>query len=370
MPPSNRYKRQIILPEIGKDGQEKISKASILCIGAGGLGCPALLYLAAAGIGHIGIIDFDNVDETNLQRQVLFTTDQIGQNKAEAAKARLRALNPDIEIQAFSEELTDKNAVTLFKNYDVILDGTDNFATKFLINDAAIKAGKPFIYASILGFEGQLSVFNLPHKGAPPPCYRCLFPEAPQTHIPNCAEAGIIGAVAGMIGSAQALEAIKIIVAHKELISLAGKLWTLDLRTLENRLLHLPKNPNCTLCSKEKEDIILTYSSPPCGTIPEITPRQTLENKTALLIDVREQEEWDTGHIENACHMPLSSLMQGREPPFDADREVILYCQKGLRSQKAAQILRAQGYLNISNMAGGYDLWTTEHCESNQPSPT
>lgn len=353
MTENNRYGRQTILPEIGAAGQEKMSRASVLCIGAGGLGCPALLYLAAAGVGRIGIVDFDSVDETNLQRQVLFTVEQIGRNKAEAARERLEALNPDITIKSYPVELTDKNAGGLFDDYDIIIDGTDNFAAKFLINDAAVKSGKPFIYGSILGFDGQLSVFNAPGG----PCYRCLFPEAPKGHVPNCAEAGVIGAVAGVVGTAQTMEAIKIIVRHKSLTPLIGKVWTLDMRSMENRILSLPKSPDCPTCSKSREDITLQYTPRVCGFIPEVTPEQAIGNKSALLIDVREQEEWDVGHIECARLFPLSKLLQGDSLDASKDCEIIIHCQKGKRGLQAAEILRARGYLNVSNMAGGYEAW-------------
>lgn len=353
MKTKRRYGRQIVLPEIGETGQEKISKASVLCIGAGGLGCPALLYLTAAGTGQIGIVDFDVVDETNLQRQVLFTVGQIGQNKAEAAKERLEDLNPEIKIQAYAEELTDQNVEKLFVGYDIIIDGTDNFAAKFLINDAAVKTEKPFIYGSILGFDGQLSVFNY-NNG---PCYRCLFPEPPKGHIPNCAEAGVIGSVAGMIGTAQAMEAIKIIVDHESFQPLAGKLWTIDMHSMENQRLSLLKNPECPTCSKTKEDIILHYSSPVCGFIPEVTAEQVLTNKAALLIDVREDEEWNAGYIEGAQHFSLSCLMQDDDPMLSADCEIILYCQKGIRSLQAGQLLKDKGYAHVSSMTGGYEAW-------------
>jgi molybdopterin/thiamine biosynthesis adenylyltransferase/rhodanese-related sulfurtransferase len=348
-----RYERQIILPEIGQEGQSKISSASALCIGAGGLGCPALLYLAAAGIGRIGIIDFDIVDETNLQRQVLFTTQQIGANKAEAAKERLSALNPDIKVRSYAEELTDKNAPDLFNQYDIIIDGTDNFAAKFLINDTAVKTGKPFIYGSILGFDGQLAVFNY-NEG---PCYRCLFPEPPKGHVPNCAEAGVIGAVAGIVGTAQAMEVIKLIVNHESFKPLTGKLWTIDMRSMGNQTLSLSRNPGCCVCSKSKDDIILHYSSPVCALVSEVTVDQTRANKNALLIDVRELEEWKNGHIQGARHIALSDLMKGHMPDLPVDQEIILYCQKGKRGQQAAQILTQQGCLNIKNMTGGYEAW-------------
>lgn len=350
---TDRYKRQIILPEIGEVGQKKISNSSVLCIGAGGLGCPALLYLAGAGIGNIGIVDFDVVDETNLQRQVLFTLDQVGQNKAEAAKERLSALNPDIHIQSYGQELTDENAYDLFKQYDVIIDGTDNFAAKFLINDTAIKTGKPLIYGSISGFDGQVSVFGVANN----PCYRCLYPEAPKGHIPNCAEAGVIGAVVGIVGTTQAMEAIKIIVNHDGFTPLVGKLWTIDTRTMETQLLRLPKNNNCSVCSKEKEEINLQYSSPVCGIISEVTPEQAKENKDAILVDVREISEWDKGYIDGAIHIPLSKLMENYQPDLPLDSDIILYCRVGQRSLTAAQILKSQGCLNVSSMAGGYDEW-------------
>jgi adenylyltransferase/sulfurtransferase len=353
MKTNHRYKRQIVLPEIGIEGQGKIANTSVLCIGAGGLGCPALLYLVAAGVGHIGIVDFDVVDETNLQRQIIFTTEQIGQNKAEAATKRLTALNPNIKIQPYPEELTDKNAERLFNKYDIIIDGTDNFSTKFLINDAAIKTGKPFIYGSILGFDGQVSIFGMPNR----PCYRCLFPEPPKGHVPNCTEAGIIGAVAGIVGTTQAMEAIKLIVGHESFKPLIGKIWSIDMHSMENKLLSLSKNPACAVCSKEKEEIILNYASPVCEIVSEITAKQAQQHNDALIIDVREIDEWNAGHIENSQHIALSSLMQGHTPNLPTNRDIILYCQIGQRSLQAAQILKSQGYINIINMSDGYIGW-------------
>ena len=355
-----RYKRQIILPEIGENGQKKLSNASVLCVGAGGLGCPALLYLTAAGIGKIGIIDFDIVDESNLQRQVLFTTDQIGQNKAKAAKDHLIALNPNTDIFSYVQELTEKNAEKLFSEYDIIIDGSDNFATKFLINDAAIKTGKPFIYGSILGFDGQVSVFGMPDS----PCYRCLFPEPPKGHIPNCAEAGVIGAVAGIVGTTQAMEALKVIISHKSFKPFTGKLWSIDMYSMESKILSIPKNPNCLTCSKPAEEITLNYVSSVCDIIPEITPQQVQKNKKTLIIDVREVNEWKAGHIDGAKHIPLSDLMQGHRPNLPIKNDIILYCRSGQRSQQAARILKSQGYLNLYNMTGGYDEWLK------MPSPT
>lgn len=353
---SNRYKRQIVLPEIGASGQDKISAASVLCIGAGGLGCPALLYLAAAGVGRIGIVDFDIVDESNLQRQVLYSVDQVGVNKATAAKDRLQTLNPDIEIHAYDEELNAENIEDLFHGYDIIIDGSDNFTTKFLINDAAVKLGKPFIYGSILGFKGQVSVFNLEGSA----CYRCLFPEPPSGHIPNCAEAGVIGAVAGIIGTTQAMEAIKFIVGGDRFETLSGRLWTIDVRSMDTKILGLHKDRHCPICSKNKEEIKLHYTPMPCGIIPEISVQATQQDHSALLLDVREIDEWEAGHIEGAQHFALSEIMQGKSPDLAPDQEVIIYCKAGVRSLQAAQILKERGFTNLHNMTGGIDEWVRQ----------
>ncbi len=346
-----RYKRQIILPEVGKDGQERISNASVLVVGAGGLGSPALLYLAAAGVGHIGIIDFDNVDKTNLQRQILFSTNDIGSNKAITAAKRLQALNPDIKIEAFDEELDNNNIEELFNRFDMVIDGSDNFATKFLINDAAVKTSTPFIYGSILGFDGQVSVFAHSDDA---PCYRCLFPNPPTSYIPNCAQAGVIGAVAGIIGTTQAMEAIKLIVNHKSFKPLTRRLWIIDMHSMENRLLSINKDPDCPVCNKNKADIELSYKSSICGFIPEITPRQAMENTSALLIDVREKDEWELGHIKGARHIALSWLVKGNIPDISKSQEIILYCQRGIRSKQAATLLKNSGFTDVTNMSGGY----------------
>ncbi|MCB1531946.1 MAG: molybdopterin-synthase adenylyltransferase MoeB [Alphaproteobacteria bacterium] len=343
-----RYQRQVILDEIGENGQRKLGEAAILCIGAGGLGCPALLYLAAAGVGRIGIVDFDNVDESNLQRQTLYSVDQIGQNKAAAAKARLAALNPEIEITAYETQLSAKNAREMFESYDLIIDGTDNFTTKYLINDMAVETNMPFIYGAIQGFEGQVSVFGAP--GAP--CYRCLYPQPPKEHIPTCAENGVIGAVAGIIGTAQAMEAIKLIVGGESFTPLIGTLFCIDLRDMRTRTLALPRDAHCPACS----DHAKALEHPPA--IEQILPTANYEG--ALLIDVREQEEWDAGYIEGAQHRPLSILMHTTAADLPKDRTIVLYCAKGQRSQYAAEILQALGYANVKNMVGGYDAWVRQ----------
>ena len=350
-----RYKRQITLPEIGIDGQEKIDRARVLCVGAGGLGSPALLYLAAAGMGHIGIIDFDRVDESNLQRQVLFTTDGVGQPKAIQAKERLHALNPEIDITVYEKELNAENTPALFQAYDIILDGTDNFETKFLINDAAVKYKKPWVYGAIQGFDGQASVFDA-QTG---PCYRCLYPEKPKARITNCAEAGAIGAVAGLIGVTQALQVIQLVTGHESFEPLIGKLWTLDTKTMQTRILNLPKNSDCPACSKKQDEVVLAYSSPVCGFVPELTPQQVRGRSNSCLIDVREQEEWDQGHIDGAQLWPLSKMISGDMPDLPQEMEIILHCQKGMRSLQAAQILKEQGYLDVYSLSGGYEAWVS-----------
>lgn len=355
MTKTDRYKRQLLLPEIGDEGQKKINEASILCIGAGGLGCPALLYLAAAGIGRIGIIDFDKVDESNLQRQVIYTSGLVGMPKAESAAAQLSKLNPDIQIEYYNEALTAQNVETLFQNYDLILDGTDNFETKFLINDASIKFGKPWIYGAIQGFDGQVSVFN--YKGGP--CYRCLYPEKPKGYIMNCAEAGVIGAVAGIIGVTQALQAIQVITQHESFTPLAGELWVIDTHAMDTRTLKLEKNATCPVCSKSTAEIILNYSSPVCAIIPEITIHEFRKMTNTILIDVREQEEWDRGNIPGAQLWPLSKIKSGDIPDIPKETSIILHCQKGMRSIQAAQILKTHGYTSVVSLTGGYEAWVS-----------
>ena len=349
----------MVLPEIGPEGQARLGNTRVLMIGAGGLGCPALLYLAGAGVGTIGIIEHDRVDESNLHRQVLFQDSDKGQPKASAARAHLQAQNPMIAIHAYDAELTERNAPGLFAEYDLIIDGTDNFPATFLINDAAVKAGKPVIYGAIQGFEGQLSVFDAASGG---PCYRCLYPEAPRGIIQNCAEAGVIGALPGMIGTMQAMEAIKMIVADPSFQPLRGKLWMMDTKTMETRLLSLQKNPACPVCSRAREEITLRYASPPVCALSQAVEEvdcDALEHMAhCTLIDVREQEEWDRGHIENALLLPLSTIRQDPEQ-FSPHRgkPCILYCQRGMRSRMAAEILMQAGFTGLYSLSGGYEAW-------------
>lgn len=353
---AKRYSRQVALPEIGPEGQRKLGQASVLCVGAGGLGSPALLYLAAAGVGRIGIVDFDRVDESNLQRQILFSMAMLDRPKAEEAAARLKDLNPSIRIEHHGEELNVDSATRLFPAYDIILDGTDNFETKFLINDAALKFGKPWVYGSIQGFDGQASVFN--YKGGP--CYRCLQPDKPKAPVMNCAEAGVVGAVAGIIGVTQALQVIQLIVGADVFEPLAGKLWLLDTRTMHSRTLSLPKNAHCPACARPPGDLTLRYASPVCDIIAEISVAQLRKKSGYILLDVREADEWTRGHIPAAALWPLSRLAAGDMPADIKDREIVLHCQKGARSLQAARLMKAQGFTNVRSLSGGYEAWQAE----------
>ncbi|HSK28526.1 MAG TPA: HesA/MoeB/ThiF family protein, partial [Candidatus Limnocylindria bacterium] len=347
---SNRYSRQTILPEIGETGQERIGAAHVLIVGAGGLGCPSLLYLTAAGVGAIGIIDDDNVDVSNLQRQVLFDTKDAGRSKAKAAKKHLEIRNPDISITCFPERLDVSNALQIMGGYDVIVDGTDNFAAKFLINDAAVKLGKPVVYGSILGFEGHASVFWAKEG----PCYRCLYPAPPAGYVPNCAEAGVIGALAGIVGSVQSMEVIKLLTGGEALRPLIGKLWVTDARTMQTSNFAIPKNPACPVCSRHPEDIILKDEPQLCvAAMREVSIKDVGDH--ALFIDVREKDEWDAGHIEGAVHLPLSALMAGKKAELMKANAYVVYCAKGARSLKAIEILEAQGIHGALNLKGGYD---------------
>ncbi len=363
-----RYSRQTVLPEIGPEGQARLGSARVLVVGAGGLGAPALLYLAAAGVGRrdaggcIGIIDDDTVDLTNLQRQIIYTESDQGQGKAHAAAERLRTLNREIDVIAHAVRLGADNVLTVLADYDIIIDGCDNFSTKYLINDAAVKTGKPVVYGTILGFEGQVSVFSATQG----PCYRCLYPEQVRTHIPNCAEAGTMGSIAGVIGSIQALEACKLALgtAHCQahgLEPLIGKLLILDARHWDTRLLTLQKVPDCPLCSQPPDDIRLeSPDTPSCsGAASQTIQTINLSDLNDLyetgvplmLIDVRETAEWNTGHLNGAVHLPLGQLLaQDKDSALlEQDALIVVYCQHGIRSLQAAHHLSHLGF-NVLNL--------------------
>lgn len=350
-----RYQRQIVLPEVGESGQTKLREARVLCVGLGGLGSPCVLYLAAAGVGKIGLIDPDYVEISNLQRQILFATNQSGQPKTVCAANRLSDLNPEINIETYPTTLNRDNALAIMTNYDVIIDATDNFFSRFLINSAAVKLRKPLVYGAIQGFEGQASVFWANHG----PCYRCLFHESPKSLIQNCAEAGVIGALAGLVGTTQALETIKLILGEKSsnLTPLIGQLWFIDTRSMRTSLYRIPKNENCSVCSLSPEEITLPQDEGElCITCNETSLEQAIQMTDALFIDVREVHEWQQGHIPGAQNFPLSELAQ-KDLPLDLHCSYIIYCEIGRRSKKAAAILSKRGFKKVMSLRGGFEAW-------------
>jgi molybdopterin/thiamine biosynthesis adenylyltransferase/rhodanese-related sulfurtransferase len=363
-----RYSRHLIMPEVGMDGQLKLKQARVLMIGAGGLGAPLGLYLAAAGVGRLGIVDFDVVDFTNLQRQVTFSTTDVGRPKSEAAKERLAAMNPAIEITTHETRLTSENALDLFKDYDIIVDGTDNFPTRYLVNDACVLLGKPNVYGSIFRFEGQVSIFGAPDG----PCYRCLYPEPPPPGlVPSCAEGGVLGVLPGIVGSLQAVETIKLILGAGD--PLIGRLLLFDALGMKFRELKLKKNPDCPLCGANRTITKLIDYEEFCGirgeeapaavtTVPEITPRelkQRLDRGDDLFVlDVREPHEYQICNI-NGYLLPLGDLPR-RVNELDSSREIVAHCRSGKRSADAAEFLRKAGFRKIWNLKGGILAWADE----------
>src|SRR5579871_2031999 len=363
-----RYSRHLIMPEVGMEGQLKLKQAKVLCIGTGGLGAPLGLYLAAAGVGRIGLVDFDTVDFTNLQRQVLFGTTDVGRPKIEAAADHLRNLNPEIQIDTFETRLTSENALDLFKDYDIIVDGTDNFPTRYLVNDACVILGKPNVYGSIFRFEGQLTIFGYPGG----PCYRCLYPEPPPPGlVPSCAEGGVLGVLPGIVGSIQAAETLKLIIGKGE--PLVGRLLLFDALGMKFRELKLRKNPDCPVCGAHPTITKLIDYVEFCGirgeeapstvtNIPEITPT---ELKTRLdrgddiyILDVREPHEYQICNIGGHL-IPLGELAQ-RAAELDSSKEIVAHCRSGKRSATAVEFLRNAGFRKISNLKGGILAWSDE----------
>jgi len=366
-----RYSRHLIMPEVGVEGQEKLKKGSVLCIGAGGLGSPAALYLAAAGVGTIGIVDFDVVDFSNLQRQVIHGTPDVGRSKLASAKDRLHALNPLITIETYETALSSKNALDLFKPYDIILDGTDNFPTRYLVNDACVLLGKPNTYGSIFRFEGQASVFAT--KGGP--CYRCLYPEPPPPGlVPSCAEGGVLGVLPGVIGTIQATEAVKLIMGIGE--PLIGRFLIYDALRMKFRELKLKKDPECPVCGTNPTVRELIDYEQFCGvapSAPEVAVAGATDNETEttvtelkkkidakddfFLLDVREPNEYQIGKIPGSTLIPLGDVPQ-RVGEIPRDTEIIVHCKMGGRSATAAAFLRQQGYTNVKNLKGGITDWS------------
>jgi adenylyltransferase/sulfurtransferase len=357
-----RYARHLSLAGFGPEAQEKLKRGRVLVIGAGGLGCPALLYLAAAGVGTIVIMDGDRVDVSNLQRQVLFTEADVGQLKVEAAARRLRALNPLIEIVPRAERFTRANALERLSGCDVAVDGSDNFATRYLVNDACVLADKPFVYGAIQGFEGQASVFNW--QGGP--TYRCLFPEPPEPGtVPNCSEAGVLGVLPGLIGTIQATEAIKLLTSIGE--PLSGRLLLWDSLTMTSRTVKLEADPRSReIHELPLEDYGKTCSLPPMQpTTDEIDgPELRTKIHAVQLIDVREDWERAVGAILPSAHIPLGQLANGSAKDaveaLDASKPTVIYCAHGMRSLKALAVLRERhGFTNAQSLRGGYEAWKT-----------
>ncbi len=368
-----RYTRHILLPEVGVEGQKKLLAARVLVVGAGGLGCPISLYLAAAGVGTIGLVDFDTVDASNLQRQILFTTEDVGKPKVEVAEKRLKALNPDVTVKTYQVALKSDNIMDILKDYDMIIDGTDNFPTRYLTNDAAVLQKKPNIYGSIFRFDGQVTVFKTPEG----PCYRCLYPEPPPPgEVPSCAEGGVMGAMVGTIGAIQATEAIKLITgAGKPAI---GKFVIYNSLDMQFRNLKLHKDPACPICGTNPTITALIDYEQFCGmkveetqtkevavAKDEITPLELKvmmdEKRDFALIDVREPNEFDIARIPGSTLVPLSQL-PNRFHELDKlkSKEIVVHCKSGVRSRKAINFLKQQGFNNLVNVAGGILGWSDQ----------
>jgi molybdopterin/thiamine biosynthesis adenylyltransferase/rhodanese-related sulfurtransferase len=365
-----RYSRHLLIPEVGLDGQRKLKAASVLVIGTGGLGSPVALYLAAAGVGRIGLVDYDVVDASNLQRQVIHGTSGIGELKVESARRRMLDLNPDIQVQVYNEPFTSANAMPIAETYDLIIDGTDNFPTRYLTNDLCVLTGKPNVYGSIFRFDGQVSVFDA-KRG---PCYRCLFPEPPPPGlVPSCAEGGVLGVLPGTIGTLQATEAIKLILGVGD--PLIGRLLLYNALDMSFEFVRLRKNPNCKVCGPNPEVTGLIDYEAFCGvpghdhdagsvgggwdiTASELASRLKQGNHLRLL-DVREPHELQISHIEGATLIPLGQLA-ARLPELDSAEEMVVFCKSGTRSARALELLLSAGFRKVKNLQGGINAWAQE----------
>ena len=362
-----RYSRHLTLPDVGLEGQTKLRAARVLLIGAGGLGSPAALYLAAAGVGTLGIVDFDVVDRSNLQRQILHGTPSIGTPKVDSAAATLRDINPHVRVETFGAQLTSQNALDILKDFDVVIDGADNFPTRYLVNDACVLLGKPDVYGAVFQFDGQVSVFDA-RRG---PCYRCLYAEPPAPDlVPSCAEGGVLGVVPGIIGALQALEAIKLIVGVGS--PLVGRLLLFDGRKLQFRELALAKDPDCPVCGEHPAVTALIDYEAFCGVgarvdaAAEIDPRalkERLERRDGgapvVLVDVREPQEAAIAQLPGALLVPLRELPQ-RIGELPVHAEIVTYCHHGQRSMVGREILKGAGFANVKSLAGGIDAWSRE----------
>ena len=362
-----RYSRHLIMPEVGMEGQKKLKQGSVLCVGAGGLGSPLAFYLAAAGVGRMGIVDFDVVDFSNLQRQILHTTQDVGRPKLESAREKLEALNPNVRVETHETRLTSDNALELFESYDIIADGTDNFPTRYLVNDACVLTGKPNVYGSIFRFEGQASVFATSDG----PCYRCLYPEPPPPGlVPSCAEGGVLGILPGLVGLIQATEVIKLILGKGE--SLAGRLLLFDALGMKFRELKLRKNPKCPVCGENPSIRELIDYEEFCGIgqevqeptgIEEVTAKELKEEldqgKDIFILDVRNPVEYEICRIDGSHLIPLDELLN-RLHELDSARDIVAHCRSGARSAQAIEILREAGFRKLRNLKGGVLAWSDD----------
>jgi len=365
-----RYSRHLLIPEVGLEGQKKLKAASALVVGTGGLGSPVSLYLAAAGVGRIGLVDYDKVDSTNLQRQIVHGTSTVGKLKVESAKTRLLDLNPGIQVDTYNEPFTSANALEITKNYDVIIDGTDNFPTRYLTNDVAVFLGKPLVYGSIFRFDGQASVFDARNG----PCYRCLFPEPPPPGmVPSCAEGGVLGILPGTIGTIQATEALKLLLGIGE--TLIGRLLLYNALDMSFDFVNLRKNPKCRVCGPNADIKELIDYEEFCG-VPghdhesgsagagwdisalELSSRLS-DSLPPLLLDVREPHELQISALPNALNIPLGTLA-ARLSELDSAHEMVVFCKAGTRSARALELLVSAGFKRVKNLQGGINAWAKD----------
>lgn len=359
-----RYGRHILLPEVGMEGQKRLKSAKVLLVGAGGLGSPAALYLAAAGVGTIGIVDFDSVDLSNLHRQIIHGTEDIGRSKLDSAEDAMRSVNPHVRVNKYAERLTSENALDILCDYDIVVDGTDNFPTRYLVNDACVLLGIPNMYGSIFRFDGQATVFCV--KGGP--CYRCLYPEPPPPGtVPSCAEGGVLGVLPGLVGLVQATEAVKWILGIGE--SLMGRLVMYDALAMSFREVRIRRDPDCPVCGDQPTVKELIDYEQFCG-IPagfekeiSVSDLRTMQGSSDdfVLLDVREQDEFDADRIPGSVLIPLGEVAD-RINELDRNRPIVVHCRSGMRSAKACSILRDNGFTKVSNLKGGILAWQSESC--------
>jgi molybdopterin/thiamine biosynthesis adenylyltransferase/rhodanese-related sulfurtransferase len=365
-----RYSRHLILPEVGLAGQKKICSTTVLCIGAGGLGSPIAMYLAAAGIGRLGLLDFDTVDYSNLQRQIIHGTGDVGRPKTDSARDTIKEINPNVDVVIHNTRISSENAMDIIRAYDIVVDGTDNFPTRYLTNDACVLLKKPNVYGSIFRFEGQASVFA-PHLGGP--CYRCLYPEPPPPGmVPSCAEGGVLGVLPGVVGCLQATEILKLALGKGS--SLIGRLLLFNALEMKFREVKLRRDPKCPICGEnptitglidyEQFCGISAEPSQPAGNPDEVTVQEmknALENpaKEIFVLDVREPDEYEIAHIQGIPQIPLSVLTQ-RFTELNPNQQIYIHCKSGVRSMKALKFLREQGYKHVKSVKGGITAWSSE----------